>query len=110
GALLAAGGIYLLVGVGLDVGQERLWRPVTQEALVQAQQAGQPVVLDFGATWCQKCNELEERTFSDARVRRALERIPHYKVDLTHAPGDGDVRKTLKDRYNVEGLPAVVFV
>src|SRR5262249_36876016 len=72
GALLAAAGVYLLVGVGGEVGRsgpaQVVWQGVTQEALTQAQQAGQPIVLDFGATWCQKCEELEQRTFSDPGV------------------------------------------
>ena len=35
---------------------------------------GKPAVVDFSASWCLPCLELDEKTFSDPRVREALSR------------------------------------
>jgi thiol:disulfide interchange protein DsbD len=111
GAIAAAIGVFLLVGVGQQQGTAGVaWQPVSQEGLQQAERAGQPVVLDFGAEWCQQCEELEKYTFSDTRVEQALTDIPHFKVDLTEDPPSGGFLDQLRQKFGVSGLPVVVFL
>ena len=44
------------------------WKPYSEETLKEAQNLKKPVIIDFYATWCTPCRELEEVTFHDASV------------------------------------------
>jgi len=65
-----------------------------------------PVMLDFYADWCVSCKEMERFTFSDARVRAALDTMVLLQVDVT-ANNDDD--KALLKRFNLFGPPGIIF-
>jgi thiol:disulfide interchange protein DsbD len=73
-----------------------------------ASTAGKPIVIDFFATWCIPCKELDEKTFSDASVAKDLDRFTRIKADLTN--GDDPIVKELTRRYAIVGVPTVVFI
>ena len=70
--------------------------------------AGKPAVLDFSASWCLPCLELDKKTFSDPRVREALSRRGLYKADMTKAAAADTV--ALSDKYAILGVPTVIFL
>jgi len=69
---------------------------------------GRPTVIDFSASWCLPCIELDKKTFSDARVRQGLERRALYKADMTRAAAAETV--ALAQKYRILGVPTVVFL
>jgi thiol:disulfide interchange protein DsbD len=69
---------------------------------------GRPTVIDFSASWCLPCIELDKKTFSDARVRQALERRALYKADMTKAAAPETV--ALAQKYRILGVPTIVFL
>jgi thioredoxin:protein disulfide reductase len=73
-----------------------------------ASTTGKPIVIDFFATWCIPCKELDEKTFSDATVAKDLDRFTRIKADLTN--GDDPAVKELTKRYAIVGVPTVVFI
>jgi len=84
------------------------WEPYSEERVAEAQEAGQPVMLDFYADWCIPCLELDRATFTDPEVMAATERFVRLKVDLTNfsSPESEAIRK----RYDVAGVPTIVFL
>ena len=75
-------------------------------ALLQAQQAGQTVMLDFYADWCVSCKEFETFTFSDAAVQKRLGSVRLLQADVTaNNPED----KALLKRFSLFGPPGIVF-
>ena len=70
--------------------------------------AGKPAVLDFSASWCLPCLELDKKTFSDPRVREALSRRGLYKADMTKAAAADTV--ALSDKFAILGVPTVIFL
>ncbi len=74
--------------------------------LAEAKRAGQPVLLDYFATWCTDCVRMEKATFSEPRVREAMQRFVRLQVDVTD-PNDPQV-KAIKGQFGVFGPPALL--
>lgn len=88
--------------------EEFVWWTSMDEAEQQARELGRPMMVDFTADWCVACAELEAEVFYHPRVRGRLEGefIP-VKIDFDRASEAND---SLLDRFEVHGLPTVVFV
>ena len=63
-------------------------------------------MLDFYATWCGACNELEHRTYSHPAVKSKLSKFVNVKLDLSK---NSDEVQRLKKKYSIVGLPVVLF-
>jgi thiol:disulfide interchange protein DsbD len=84
------------------------WQAYDEASYQAALAAGRPVIIDFSATWCIPCKELEHVTFaSDGVVERAREFVT-LKADLTD--DRSPVVRDLKQRFQVLGVPTVVFI
>lgn len=75
-------------------------------ALLQAQQKGQKVMLDFYADWCVACKELESFTFNNPDVQKKLGTVRLLQVDVTANNTDD---KALLKRFSLFGPPGIVF-
>ncbi|UYL10002.1 protein-disulfide reductase DsbD [Bdellovibrio sp. SKB1291214] len=82
------------------------WKPYSAAAIAQAAKEGRPVMIDFWAEWCAACHELEENTFTDPRVRAMAANFTLLKFDATK---ESPELKELKKKYNIQGLPTVIF-
>ncbi len=68
--------------------------------------SSKPVILDFWATWCVSCKELDEITFKDDDVIKRLQNFTLLKVDVTQ---NSDDDKAIQKRFGVVGPPALIF-
>jgi thiol:disulfide interchange protein DsbD len=85
------------------------WKPYSEETLKEAASSKKAVVIDFYATWCTPCRELDEVTFHDASlVKRAEDDFVMVKVDVTRA--GNPLNERLLQEYGVKGVPTVVFL
>jgi len=85
------------------------WKPYAEETLKQAQNQKKPVIIDFYATWCTPCRELEEVTFHQPDVVRLAEKdFTMVKVDVTK--GGNPYHEELLKKYGVKGVPTIVFL
>lgn len=85
------------------------WNPYSEEVLHAAQKSNKPVIIDFYATWCTPCRELDEVTFHDASiVRQADSDFVMVKVDVTK--GGNPLYERLLQQYEVKGVPTIVFL
>jgi thiol:disulfide interchange protein DsbD len=65
-----------------------------------------PVLLDFYATWCVACIEMEHKTFSDPKVKQALQSVILIRVDVTeHSEAD----RAFYQRFNIFGPPMILW-
>jgi thiol:disulfide interchange protein DsbD len=111
GVVLLGAAIYFGVQTAYAFGWlkgEHPWQPYTPQALERAIAEGKPVVIDFWATWCLACKELEHKTFSDPRVQARLRDFVTLQVDMT--TGKDPVANAAAQRFGVRGLPTVVFI
>jgi thiol:disulfide interchange protein DsbD len=78
------------------------------EAQAAAREAGKPMLMDFWATWCEKCIELEKETLAHPSVAKVLKaRFITVKVDCTKK--SAAVKET-KRAWGVKSLPTLVLV
>ncbi len=97
----------MVAGNSLNQIQQLNWQPYSEETLAQAALDKKPVIIDFWADWCAACHELEEQTFTDSRVRAMAQNFVLLKFDATKESGE---LKYLKKKYNIQGLPTVIFI
>ncbi len=110
GIALATAGLCGIIGYlqALPEGAKLAWSEDFKAAQQLASTTGKPLLLDFGASWCGACEELNLHTFSDPRVVREGQRFVSVKVDLS--PGkDSPEKQQLLASYGHRGLPLVVL-
>jgi thioredoxin:protein disulfide reductase len=91
-----------------EAGGKVSWTKYAPEAIAAAASAHKPVIIDFYATWCLPCKELDAKTFSDDAVAKELDRFVRIKADLTNDQ-DPLVQKLTKD-YSIVGVPTIVLI
>ncbi len=107
GLCLAIVGAFMIVG-GLQqpvAGPHPNWVYDEPAALEAAKQENKLVMLDFYATWCGACNELDHKTFSEQVVVDKLKDYITVKLDFSLESDD-----ILKEKYQIRGLPVVIFM
>lgn len=77
-----------------------------QELELAIKNSNKPVMLDFWASWCVSCKELEEITFQDEQVINKLQEFTLLKADVTE---NNDEDKALQKKFGVVGPPALIF-
>ncbi|MDR5855614.1 protein-disulfide reductase DsbD [Caballeronia sp. LZ062] len=88
--------------------REPIFAPVrsSTELDTAVKAAARPAMLDFYADWCVSCKEMENLTFSDARVQARLARLTLLRADVTANNVDD---QTLLKRFKLFGPPGIIF-
>ncbi|MCH9688292.1 MAG: thioredoxin family protein [Deltaproteobacteria bacterium] len=75
--------------------------------IAKAEEAGKPVAIDFAASWCVPCKEMELATFHDEKVEPLLTtRFYLIKVDVS----DGtDEQSLMQNAFGSATLPSVLI-
>jgi thiol:disulfide interchange protein DsbD len=97
-----------LAGSAFFRGPGVAWETYSADIVKTASQQNQPVIMDFYATWCAPCRELDEITFHDQKVVDESKKFLMIKIDLTTGTNP-EFQKLLQD-YDVKGVPTVVFL
>ena len=108
GVLLTVFGAYMVVG-GLQqpAGPELEWVDNETAGLEIAKRENKLLMLDFYASWCAACNELDHKTYADPGVAAKLDNYVNVKLDFTR---NSETTKALTEKYQIPGLPVVIFM
>lgn len=96
-------GSWLIRGPGVT------WNTYSEQLMTEAIRNRRPAIIDFYATWCTPCRELEEITFHDPEVvKRGNRDFVMVKVDVTRA--GNPLNERLLKQFEVKGVPTIVFL
>ena len=85
-------------------GQAINWFPDTGSAARAAADQNKIILLNFGAQWCQHCDQLNTYVYSDSTVQRA------FAEDLIAVNVDVDKQPNLVEEFGVTAVPTVVAI
>ncbi|HEV2471749.1 MAG TPA: cytochrome c biogenesis protein CcdA, partial [Chthonomonadales bacterium] len=77
-----------------------------QSLLSEARSQNRPVLIDFSASWCAACHELEEKTFHDPNVAQEASSMLALRFQLEDF--SSSYVKPFRDTFKIKGLPTVV--
>ena len=107
--LVGVGALVVSVGLVLPPRAESTirWQALDGTSLTLARAERRPAIIDFVADWCIPCHEMENTTFSDPLIRAEAGRFTMLRADITL---ENEETTTLTDRYEVRGVPTVIFI
>lgn len=77
------------------------------DVLAQAKRENKRVLVDFWATWCHACVQMNKTTFRDTRVGNMMNySFVNYAVDVDH---DADA-KELVEKFNIKAFPTYLIL
>lgn len=77
------------------------------DVLAQAKCENKRVLVDFWATWCHACMQMNKTTFRDTRVGNMMNyAFVNYAVDVDH---DADA-KELVEKFNIKAFPTYLIL
>jgi len=106
--LPAIAGLFMVV-TWYELPPQLHWETSESVAIARASEEHKPVLIDFGASWCGACKELDEKTFPDPKVQKEGARFVALHIDATD-DDDAAVAKVRQKYRATEGLPVVVFL
>ena len=107
GVLAAVFGLYMIIGGFTKVESHLDWLQDEGQGLEIAREQGKWTIIDFYATWCGACVELDKYTFSQPEVESRLSDFVKIKLDFSRSSQEV---KELKKKYGIVGLPVVLFL
>jgi len=78
------------------------------KGLAEARASGQPVFIDFWASWCKNCSAMEHSTFEAPAVKQRLAGFRQVRLQAER-PNQAPAKEVL-DYFNVLGLPSFVIL
>src|SRR5262249_15592814 len=107
GGLAAMTAVFFVVPKGVEA--EIPWQPYSEQAVSAAAKEGKGIIIDTYADWCIPCRELDQRTFTDANIRREANKFVMLKLNLTSKDANTEAGRAAS-HFDIRGVPTVLFI
>jgi thiol:disulfide interchange protein len=107
GFMNRASALEAYAGTGPAVGSRAQNQHLARE-LEKALEYGQPVLIDFTASWCKNCQAMKKTTFPREAVKQHLKKYIFIEY-VAENPADPNTKEVL-DALNVIGLPTMLVL
>ncbi len=91
----------LLLAGAVPARAEIRWETRLDRARDASLQRNQPLLIEFWATWCTFCEEMDRDVYSDARVVAAINKVRPVRIDI-------DAEPVAARKYAVSATPTLV--
>ncbi|MBR2904797.1 MAG: thioredoxin family protein [Lentisphaeria bacterium] len=78
------------------------------KAVKESSSTGKKVLIDFWASWCKNCLEMDRSVLTNPAVKKEMENYIFVKFDATNMQSE-EVKKVLKE-FHIKGLPSFVIL
>ncbi|KTC86342.1 protein-disulfide reductase DsbD [Legionella brunensis] len=78
-----------------------------QEKLLVAKKENKAVFLEFYATWCSDCQEMDSKVFNQPEVAKAMAGLVNIKVNISES--DSQEVSKIKRLFAIYGTPTMLF-
>jgi len=86
-----------------------IWYDSLNKGMEVASKNGSILMIDFWAEWCSSCHEMEEHLFRTKEFSRLIQTHNVTLVRLDYTVTDTQEKEDLAARYEIRGLPTLVF-
>ncbi len=109
--IIIAGGYYTYLGITLSTNSGNPDREIAklEQAIQTAKANRQPLLIDFWASWCKNCLEMDRNVLSNPAVQNEIKTnftFTKFQAEKLNHPAI----KQILDRYQINGLPAFVII
>lgn len=81
--------------------------PALQKKIQDAKLAHKPVMIEFFATWCPDCKEVDTNVLSSTEIRKKMKSFSTVRVDVSER---NPQLAEIMAKYNVLGVPTMIFI
>lgn len=85
-----------------------VWHTSYESAKEKALELKGLVLLDFGASWCTACKEIEHTILQNPQVTKALSHVVIAHIDCTNPAADSCAQ--IQKDYMIKGYPTLILV
>jgi thiol:disulfide interchange protein len=95
---------------GTKASAEIDWGNNVDSALTLAAKNDKIVMIDFMATWCPPCRQMEKETFPDKRVIERAEKFIPVRIDVDKNQEIAEEYNGNAGKYGGIGIPNILFI
>jgi len=86
------------------------WIHNLEDGLAKARQENKLVMIEFMASWCPSCHEMEKKTFSDSNVIAKISVFVPVRIDIDQQREVAEKYNALAQKYGGIGIPNILFL
>lgn len=86
------------------------WIYNLDEGFAKAKEVHKPLMIEFMASWCPSCKEMEKKTFSSTSVRAKASAFVTVRIDIDQQREVAEKYNALAQKYGGIGIPNILFL